>query len=69
MAARFNSARVLGAAALLVVGGIHLEQYDVAHSSVVPTIGQLFLLNFIGATLCGVALLVAGRCSTRWPRC
>jgi hypothetical protein len=50
-------ARVIGASALLVVGGIHLEQYDVAHYSVIPTIGELFLLNFVGASACGVALL------------
>jgi hypothetical protein len=51
------AARVTGALALLVVGGIHLEQYDVAHYSVIPTIGELFLLNFVGASACGVALL------------
>src|SRR5205085_7635965 len=52
-----TGARVLGALALLVVGGIHFEQYDVAHYSVIPTIGQLFLLNFIAASVCGLALL------------
>jgi hypothetical protein len=49
--------RVIGALALLVVGGIHFEQYDVAHYSVIPTIGELFLLNFVGASVCGLALL------------
>jgi hypothetical protein len=36
-------ARAMGAIALLVVGGVHLEQYKVAHFSVIPTIGPLFL--------------------------
>ena len=52
-----RASRLLGSLALLVVGGIHLEQYEVAHFSVVPTIGPLFLANFIGATLCGLILL------------
>ena len=43
-------ARVIGASALLVAGGVHLEQYIVAHYSVIPTIGRLFLVNFIAAT-------------------
>ena len=47
-----------GALALFVVGGLHLEQYYVAFFSVVPTIGPLFLANFIGATVFGLVLLV-----------
>jgi hypothetical protein len=50
--------RVLGAAALLVVGGVHLEQYLVVHFRVIPVIGPLFLLNFIGSTLLAVGLLL-----------
>lgn len=50
--------RTLGAIALLVVGGVHLEQYTVAHFSVVPTIGPLFLVNFIAATALGLLLLI-----------
>ena len=50
----------LGGVALLVVGGIHLEQYTAGHFSVVPTIGTLFLLNFISATVLGLWLLVPG---------
>ena len=50
--------RATGGVALLVVGGIHLEQYTVAHFSAIPTIGTLFLLNFAGATLLGLWLLV-----------
>ena len=50
--------RALGALALLVVGGVHFEQYTVAHFSVIPTIGPLFLVNFIAATGFGLILLV-----------
>ena len=50
--------RALGALALLVVGGVHFEQYTVAHFSVIPTIGPLFLVNFIAATVLGLILLV-----------
>ena len=49
-------ARALGALAMLVVGGVHLEQYTVAHFSVIPTIGPLFLVNFIAATIVGLVL-------------
>jgi hypothetical protein len=51
-------ARALAALALLATGGIHLEQYTVAHFSVIPTIGPLFLVNFIAATAFGLILLV-----------
>jgi hypothetical protein len=51
-------ARAVGALALFLVGGVHLEQYYVASFSVVPTIGWLFLANFIAATVFGLALLV-----------
>jgi hypothetical protein len=46
----------LGALALLVVGGVHLQQYLTGYS-VVPTIGPLFLLNAIGAAAVGAGLL------------
>jgi hypothetical protein len=57
--------RVLGALATLAVGAVHLQQYSKLYSAV-PTIGTLFVLNFAGATVIGVALLlpierVAGR--------
>ncbi len=55
-----GAVRTLGGVALLVVGGIHLEQYTAGHFSVVPTIGTLFLLNFISATVLGLWLLVPG---------
>jgi hypothetical protein len=48
--------RVLGALATLAVGAVHLQQYLKLYSEV-PTIGTLFVLNFAGATVIGVALL------------
>jgi hypothetical protein len=50
------AARVLGALSLLAVGAVHLQQYFELYSSI-PTIGTLFLLNFVGAALVGVGLL------------
>jgi hypothetical protein len=58
--------RVLGALALLVVGAIHLEQFVVGFSQI-PVIGPLFLLNFVGAAIVGLALLSpVERVATRW---
>jgi hypothetical protein len=51
-----ETGRYLGAASLLVVGAIHLQQYYGAYFYVVPTIGTLFLLSFIGATGFGAIL-------------
>src|SRR4051812_399025 len=48
--------RFLGAFSLLVVGAVHLQQYDYLYSAI-PKIGTLFLLNFIGATMIGLGLL------------
>lgn len=48
--------RFLGALSVLAVGGVHLQQYDYLYSTI-PTIGTLFLLNFLGATALGLALL------------
>lgn len=50
--------QAVAALSLFVVGGVHLEQYYVAPFSVVPTIGPLFLANFIAATIFGLVLLV-----------
>jgi hypothetical protein len=50
--------RVLGALAVLVVGAVHLEQYFAVHFDVVPVIGPLFVLNFAGATLIALGLLL-----------
>ena len=49
-------ARVLGALALLAVGVIHLHQYLELYSAV-PTIGTLFVLNFVAATVTCAGLL------------
>jgi hypothetical protein len=49
--------RVLGAMLILFVGADHYYEYSVDQYSVLPTIGTLFLLNFISATVVGVLLL------------
>jgi hypothetical protein len=53
--------RYLGAVSIVVVGAIHAQQYYAAYFSVVPTIGTLFLLSFIGAGVVGVALVAPVR--------
>jgi hypothetical protein len=50
------TARWAGALALLAVGIVHLQQYLETYSAI-PTIGTLFALNFVGATVLGLALL------------
>ena len=50
-------ARYLGAVSILLVGAVHAQQYYAAYFSVVPTIGTLFLLSFVGAGVVGVVLL------------
>jgi hypothetical protein len=54
-------ARYLGAVSILVVGAIHAQQYYDAYFRVVPTIGTLFLLSFIGAGVAGTVLLAPVR--------
>jgi hypothetical protein len=56
-----TATRTLGASTLLLIGGIHYQQYHYAFYSAIPTIGPLFLLNFIGATALGLLLLAPGR--------
>jgi hypothetical protein len=51
-----SAARLLGALSLLAVGAVHLQQYFELYSEI-PTIGTLFVLNFVGATIVGVSLL------------
>ena len=51
-------ALVLGAAGVLATGADHLYEYWIDQFSTIPTIGTLFLLNFISATLVGLALLL-----------
>jgi hypothetical protein len=53
--------RLLAAGSLLAIGAVHLQQYIVRYYRVIPTIGPLFLLNFIAATLLGLYLLVPAR--------
>jgi hypothetical protein len=52
-----DALRVVGGVALLVVGGVHYQQYAVEHFSVIPTIGPLFLVNFVAATVLGLVLI------------
>src|SRR2546421_12777947 len=47
-----------GAAGVLATGADHLYEYTANQFSTVPTIGTLFLLNFIAATAVGVGLLL-----------
>jgi hypothetical protein len=54
-------ARYLGAVSILLVGVVHAQQYYDAYFSVVPTIGTLFLLSFIGAGVVGTVLLAPVR--------
>jgi hypothetical protein len=50
------AARLLGALAVLTVGGVHLYEFEHFYSPI-PTIGTLFFLNFLGATAIGFGLL------------
>jgi hypothetical protein len=54
-------ARYLGAVSILLVGTVHAQQYYDAYFSVVPTIGTLFLLSFIGAGVVGTVLFLPVR--------
>lgn len=54
-------ARYLGAVSILVVGAIHAQQYYDDYFRVVPTIGTLFLLSFIGAGVVGGVLFAPVR--------
>jgi hypothetical protein len=48
--------RFLGAIAVLVSGVVHLQQYFGPYREI-PTIGPLFVVDFVAATLIGAALL------------
>jgi hypothetical protein len=61
-----QASRYLGALAVVATGVAHIEQYSVDKYSTVPTIGTLFLLNFVAAIVIAVGLIapirrVAGR--------
>jgi hypothetical protein len=58
--ANLVAARAVAAALVIATGGIHLYLYQDGFSSV-PTIGRLFLANFVVAVVLGLALLVRGR--------
>lgn len=51
-------ALVVGAAGVLATGADHLDEYAANGFSTVPTIGTLFLLNFVAATAVGAGLLL-----------
>lgn len=58
--------RIFGALSLLAVGAVHLQQYFKLFYSV-PTMGTLFILNFIGATAIGLGILFPiERVFSRW---
>src|SRR4051812_29027814 len=58
--------RYLSAVAVLAVGVDHIEQYYVDYYRAVPTIGTLFVLDFIAATVIAVGLLLPlGRLTSR----
>jgi hypothetical protein len=50
--------RVLGALSLLAMGSVHLEELFGSHYRVVPTIGPLFALNFAGAAVLALLLVL-----------
>jgi hypothetical protein len=50
--------RLIAAVSLFAVGAVHIQQYAANNYSTVPTIGPLFLVNFIGATVLGFYFLV-----------
>jgi hypothetical protein len=56
-----EAARYLGAISIFLVGVVHAQQYYDAYFSVVPTIGPLFLLSFIGAGIVGTVLIAPVR--------
>ena len=56
--AAIETTRYLGGVSILAVGAVHAQQYYDAYFSVVPTIGTLFLLSFIGSAVVGAGLLL-----------
>jgi hypothetical protein len=56
-------ARYLGAVSIVLTGVVHAQQYYDAYFSVVPVIGTLFLLSFVGSGIVGAVLLSPVR---RW---
>jgi hypothetical protein len=65
-----EAARYLGALAVLAVGIDHIVEYYSDYYRAVPTIGTLFMLDFVASLIVGIALLaplrkVAGRYAER----
>jgi hypothetical protein len=58
------AARVIGAALVIATGAIHLYLYNSGYSSV-PTIGHLFVANFVAAVVIGLLVLFRGE--RLWP--
>jgi hypothetical protein len=56
-----EATRYLGALSIFAVGAVHAQQYYGAFFSVVPTIGTLFLLSFVGAGVLGAVLIAPVR--------
>ena len=54
-------ARYFGAVSILLAGAVHAQQYYAAYFSVVPTIGTLFLLSFVGSGVVGTVLIAPVR--------
>jgi hypothetical protein len=54
------AARAVAAALVFATGAIHLYLYQDGFSSI-PTIGRLFLANFVVAVVLGLAVLLRGR--------
>src|SRR4029077_3999073 len=53
--------RLVAAASLFAIGAVHRQLYLGEDYSVLPTIGSLFLLNFIAGTTLGLYFLVPAR--------
>jgi hypothetical protein len=56
-----EATRYLGALSILAVGAVHAQQYYAAYFSVVPIIGTLFLLSFVGSGVLGAVLIAPVR--------
>jgi hypothetical protein len=51
-------ARLVAASGLVAMGAVHIQQYIVQDYRLIPTIGPLFLLNFIAGTALGLYFVV-----------
>lgn len=51
-------ARLLASGSLFAVGAVHIQQYIVQDYRVIPTIGPLFLFNFVGGAVLGLYFLI-----------